>query len=789
VSPGRNEPCPCGSGKKYKRCCGQAQPAAPAPPPARGAGPAGSRAAPPPADLGTLAALMNAGRYAEAETLARMLVERQPSLAIAWKMRGVALTMLGRDAVPALQTASRLQPADAETHYYLGNALQAQGRPADAEAHYRRATEIRPGLADAHNELGRVLLQAGRLDAAIGCFERALAVQPAFAAALGNLANALRASGRVADAVAGYRRVLAIDPGLAEAHNNLGSALLELGERDEALACYRRALERRPGYLEALGNLTRALRGCGRLEEAVSTCRRMLALRPDSTDTLNELGNLLVAVGRFDEAAACYRRALALRPDDADAHSNLGNALRSLGELHAAADSCRRAVALKPGSAEAHLNLGNVLLDLSQLREAEASYRQALAIRPDDAATHTVLAMLLRRLGRADDAEASCRRALAINPSAADTLAFLGDLRADRGEFAQAEELCRRAIAINPGAPEAWIGIPRYRKMTAADADWLSGAERLLGAGLPVGHEINLRHAIGKYFDDLHDYAQAFASHRLANERTRKYGLAYDRARQSRLVGEITTAYDAAWLEATRRDGSESERPVFIVGMPRSGTTLAEQILASHPAVCGAGELVYWNIAQAAFDPSTPAERRAAIVAGLAREYLGQLTAYSADALRVVDKMPGNFANLGLIHAALPRARIIHMQRNPIDTCLSIYFQGFSTAHPYAADLEDLAHYYGEYRRLLAHWRSVLPPGALLEVPYEALVEDPEGWSRKMVGHARLPWDPRCLEFHRTDRAVLTASNWQVRQKISTASVGRWRRYEQFVGPLRRLLG
>jgi tetratricopeptide (TPR) repeat protein len=750
-----------------------------APPPSE-AQVASARPAParPPADLGTLAALMNAGRYAEAEALGRLLVERQPTLAIAWKMRGVALTMLGRDAVPA----------DAETHYYLGNALQARGVLADAEAHYRRATELRPSLADAHNELGLVLLRTGRLGEAIACLERALEVQPDFAAALGNLANALRASGRLTEAVAGYRRVLALDPGLAEAHNNLGSALLELGERDEALACYRRALERRPDYLDALGNLARGLRGSGRPEEAVATYRRLFVLRPDSPAELNELGTLLVGLQRFDEAAACYRRAIALRPEDADAHSNLGNALRSLGELQAAADSCRRALALKPDSADAYLNLGNALLDLSQLREAEASYRQALAIRPDAAAAHTALAMLLRRLGRVDEAEASGRRALAINPAAADTLAFLGDLCADRGEFTEAEALCRRAIALNPAAPEAWIGIPRYRKMTAADADWLSAAQRLLGAGLPVGHEINLRHAIGKYHDDLGDSGPAFASHRLANELTRKYGLRYDRARQSRLVGEIATTYSAGWLEAARRDGSESERPVFIVGMPRSGTTLAEQILASHPAVCGAGELVYWNIAQAAFDPATPAERRAAVVAGLAREYLAQLDGYSADALRVVDKMPGNFMNLGLIHAALPRARIIHLKRNPIDTCLSIYFQGFSTAHPYAADLEDLAHFYGEYRRLMGHWRSVLPPDALLEVPYEALVDDPEGWSRQMVGHARLPWDPRCLEFHRTRRAVLTASNWQVRQKISTSSVDRWRRYEPFVGPLRRLL-
>jgi hypothetical protein len=223
--------------------------------------------------------------------------------------------------------------------------------------------------------------------------------------------------------------------------------------------------------------------------------------------------------------------------------------------------------------------------------------------------------------------------------------------------------------------------------------------------------------------------------------------------------------------------------------MPRSGTTLAEQILASHPSVFGAGELPYWNNASWAYESSrlnvetsqrTPGE--------LGNDYLRVLEGMSIDALRVVDKMPGNFLHLGLIHAALPRARIIHMRRNPIDTCLSIYFQNFTTRHSYANDLGDLAHYYSEYRRVMEHWRSVLPANAILDLPYEELVEDQETWSRNMVQFIDLPWDPRCLEFHRTGRTVNTASLWQVRQQISRTSVARWRNYEKFVGPLRPLL-
>jgi hypothetical protein len=220
-------------------------------------------------------------------------------------------------------------------------------------------------------------------------------------------------------------------------------------------------------------------------------------------------------------------------------------------------------------------------------------------------------------------------------------------------------------------------------------------------------------------------------------------------------------------------------RPVFIVGMPRSGTTLAEQILASHPAVFGAGELPFWGIALAnSLDDSTTH------VSSLAHDYRRLLETVSTDALRVIDKMPTNFLALGLIHAALPNARIIHMRRNPIDTCLSIYFQDFETAYSYANDLEDLAHCYGEYRRIMSHWRSVLPQNTILEVPYEGLVEHQELWIRRMLEFIDLPWDPACLNFHQSRRTVSTASSWQVRQPLNNCSVERWRHYEPFLGPL-----
>ncbi len=248
--------------------------------------------------------------------------------------------------------------------------------------------------------------------------------------------------------------------------------------------------------------------------------------------------------------------------------------------------------------------------------------------------------------------------------------------------------------------------------------------------------------------------------------------------------------YSRDWLEQARPYGTASSRPVFIVGMPRSGTSLAEQILASHSQAFGAGELMFWSNASNGYKARL---RRATGPIELplhqfARDYLQLLERLSPDAQRVIDKMPGNFMHLGLLHAALPQARIIHMRRDPIDTCLSIYFQNFSGVIAYANDLQDLAHYYQQYRRIMQHWESVLPAGQVLDVSYEALVADPESSTRRMLEFIGLPWDARCLEFQQNSRSVVTTSRWQVRQKINNASVARWHRYRQHLGPLMSLL-
>jgi len=574
-------------------------------------------------------------------------------------------------------------------------------------------------------------------------------------------------------------------PGDAGAHNNLGNALVRIGQVDQAVASYRRALALNPNFSDAHNNLGNALSELGQFEAAAASYRRALEINPQLSEAHNQLGNALRLLCRPGEAAASYRRALMIQPDFVEAHNNLGNVLLDLGQLNEALASYRRALVLKPDFAEAHNNMGSLLRGFGQLDEAMASYRRALALKPDFAEAHSNLGIALRLLSRTVEAEASCRRALGINPKLAAAVAALAETHADRGQFAEAEELFKRAISIEPESAEGWAGICSLRKMSVDDADWLTAAQKIAGQQLSPRKEAYLRYAIGKYFDDVQDFDQAFSSFRRANELAKHYAAKHDRGDLTRGVDQIIQLYDRKWLNQAGIHSISSERPVFIVGMLRSGTTLAEQILASHPAVFGAGELPFWTSAFAAYKSSAAGAAASGTMIGtLANDYLRLLQELSADALRVVDKMPANFWAMGLIHAALPNARIIHMRRNPIDTCLSIYFQRFETGVSYANDLEDLAHYYTQFSRIVTHWRSILPAGSILDVPYEGLVANQDAWTRKVLAFTGLPWNPRCVDFHLTNRTVITASKWQVRQKINASSVDRWRNYAKFIGPL-----
>jgi tetratricopeptide (TPR) repeat protein len=534
--------------------------------------------------------------------------------------------------------------------------------------------------------------------------------------------------------------------------------------------------------LRALADLLNA----ARYADLESKSQELLLRHPQSGRLWKTLGVALWMQGK--DSLLPMQRAVDLLPEDAEAHGNLGILLRSRGDFAGALQSHRRALELNPNYADSHNNLGSVLQDMGKLEEAAASFHRATLLKPGFALAHGNLGNVLALLNRLEESEASCRRALELNPNLTAAIVQLAEAHAGRGEFGTADELLRRAIAIEPNMPEAWAGLARWKKMGSGDLGWRDAAQRIAAQSLAPRREIPLRYALGKYFDDVGDYSEAFSNYQRANELAKVGRPKHDRALFHHGMDRIIQTFDGEWLSRAAAVANPSHRPVFIVGMPRSGTTLTEQILSSHAAVFGAGELSFWNSAATQYASVRGRDVEMDMLANLAVNYLAMLEEVSGDAPRVIDKMPANFLYLALIHAALPNARIIHMRRHPIDTCLSIYFQNFDAKHTYANDLEDLAHYYREYLRMMDHWRHLLPAGTILEVPYEALVDDAQGWTRRMLEFIDLPWDVNCLEFHLNTRAVDTSSKWQARQRINRASIERWRHYERFLGPLRTLI-
>ncbi|MDP6343904.1 MAG: sulfotransferase, partial [Alphaproteobacteria bacterium] len=461
---------------------------------------------------------------------------------------------------------------------------------------------------------------------------------------------------------------------------------------------------------------------------------------------------------QLDAADASYRRAIDLRPDYAEAHRNLAMTLRRQGRPEDAAAHFRQAIAHGADDGETHYSLGNLLREMAQLEAAADCYRQAIARRPDHAESHNQLGMTLQEFGQFDEAVACYETALQLNPGFGAAHHNLGALRTFVAGDARIDHM--QELVDDPATAEA-------------DA-------------------APLLFALGKAYGDLGQHGRSFDCF-LRGNRLKRGTVEYDGAELADTVARLRATFDGELFERFAGAGCPSDLPIFVVGMPRSGTTLVEQIIASHPAVHGAGELPYliwlgrklptWLAAGRAI----PEDERA-IWRDLGEEYLAALRAHAPSMAHITDKLPNNFLRIGLIQMILPNATIVHCQRSPMDTCLSCFTLLFSEGQPFSYDLAELGHFYRQYEALMSHWRTVLP-GRFLDLRYEDLLSDLEGQARRLIDHCGLAWDDRCLNFHQTERTVRTASLAQVRQPIYTSSRGRWRRYEHHLGPLIDALG
>ena len=537
--------------------------------------------------------------------------------------------------------------------------------------------------------------------------------------------------------------------------------------------------------------------GAGKLRDAERLARRVTDEIPDQPDALHLLATVARESGRADLAVNRYRRLLRRHPAIPIAHNSLGNMLQERGEWGPAIACYEAALSHDPRYATAYFNLGRVLLRVRDHARAADSLRRAVALAPHDAQARSTLIRALVEQGRTEDAMAEAARSVEIDPGSAVFRNDLGTIHATMGEFDAARECYRRALAMDPGFAKAAVNLAKFKRFTTED-DEDAGLILAATEHAPADRESrrDLHLALGKIHDDRGDWETAFMHYDEANRPFAEIARA-DADTSVGMMEQVRTFFDTDWFAGRAAATDADATPVFIVGMPRSGTSLVEQILAAHPAVHGGGELSEIGLIVAeiasragATDPYPDCLRflDAAAIEVLGRRYVSHLRTRSPDASRITDKLPGNFLHLGFIATILPGATIIHCRRDPLDTAISLYFNDFESGHDYSNDLQAIGRQIRGMRTLMAHWETVLGR-RMLTVDYEALVADPEPRARAIVGHVGLAWDDACLRPHEVARPVHTASAWQVRQPVYRRSAGRARRYERFLGPLREALG
>jgi tetratricopeptide (TPR) repeat protein len=511
-------------------------------------------------------------------------------------------------------------------------------------------------------------------------------------------------------------------------------------------------------------------------------------------------GGELFKSGQFSQAAAAYQRALELQPDRAGTHYNLANALLNSGRADEAIAAYRRAVQLRADFPRAWNNMGNALYRLGHLDEAIDAYRKALELEPDEAAACNNLANALRDSGRTAEALSLYDRAVGLRQNGFErSLTNKAMLLIEMGELDGARHAVREALGINPNLVAAWHLRVMLKTLTPTDPD-LESLERLLERADTLSmtgeDRMRLRFALGKAWLDAGEADRAFTHLEQANC-LKRATFEYDSAAALARIDALRETFTPELLQRFSGTGAghPTEVPVFVIGMPRSGTTLIEQILASHPLMQGAGELTLLRTLVPEVSPAQPypcppvyppllAEMTPAQLTCLGRKYESRLCELHPGKARVIDKMPANFLYAGFIHLILPDARIIHCRRDPLDTCLSCYTRVFNGDMVFAYDQAELGSYYRHYEALADHWRRVLPSERYTEVRYENVVENFESESRRLVEFCGVPWSEDCLGFHQSDRQIRTASAIAVRKPVYRSSVGRARAHARHLRPL-----
>lgn len=699
-------------------------------------------------------------------------------------------------AIRHLNAAIALAPETAEYHNNLGEVLRHSARLDEAEKAYRKSLQLAPDYADAHNNLALVLQGRGDLTAAIAHLRKAMTLDPEAPQNAANLGSALRLAGDYTGAEESYRQALALAPAFAEARLALCQLLLEQEQITQAASLAEAGVSinaRDPAALSACATVAVAQAGYAKAGELLAATAK---LNPQSVPVQMALGGLLLQLGQSHEALRWLQLAARQSPDTAQLQYTLSQACLELNDLDQAHAAILKARQLDPDNLDFMIQLARICRYRDLPDEAIQSLQAVLASEPDNLPATLELAEVRLLTGDTDGALDLLQRALTREPGNHTLRERLASVLISAGKANSSLELLTGILARNPERITSYCLLSQAKRFNLQDAAVLEDLSGLLASRdlspplATAGH-----FALGKMLADCGRYEQAFEHFQQANQLHRKQ-IHYDARAHESFVQEQIEAFDRPRMERLAAYGNTSRVPIIIAGMPRSGTTLTERILASHPQVAASGEInvltrmnpkPVGGAATAHYLGLALDTLNEATVQRLARDYLSRLGRGHPQVPHITDKTPQNFLHLGMAAILFPQAPIIHCDRHPLATCLSIYSMEMNLGNEFAYRLEELAHYYGQYRQIMHHWRELLP-GRIYNLSYERLVTDFEKVCRELLAFCDLQWDPRCLDFHTSAGTVLTASDWQVRQPLYTGALDAWRHYQVQLEPLRRAL-
>lgn len=678
--------------------------------------------------------------------------------------------------------------AQGMTHYGSGRLKQAVGL-------FSEIVRVAPQHAHAHHMLGLVAFQSGQFDPAIKAVGQALRLQPQNVNFLTNFTEILRSAGQLEQAREIGERAVQLAPGHAAAHSNLGLVHYDLNDLTLAQTAQERALALAPEFDRALNNLGSIARDNSDRNQAAKYYRQALRINPTSSETANNLISVLIEAERIAEARTVAEAHLERAPRDAELHRNFGRIFMLDSDLDKAETAFRNAIGRDAQKAESYVGLSQVLFEKNHPKLALIEAEQALRLDPDNAAACHQAAIAKAHLGDAEAAKLLYQKAMDLKPDLTASRLALGHLALEQGDFDTARAHFETAANSADDALSAQIALARLDKITEDSPVFQALEAALPGANSMLPQKATaLHYALGDCYEKLKRHDEAFAQFE-AGARIKRSLISYDPEDTDRLTDDLIATFDADMIERLRGSAISSAKPIFVLGMPRSGTTLTESILDAHPGVVGAGEL---NDLQNLFgrldngQSNVPQALRTMpddVLTRRAEDYIEVLSGHASDPARVVDKMPANFQLIGLIHGVMPNARIIHISRDPLDICLSCYTRLFERSQMHSYNQIELGRYFNNYVRVMNHWRATLPSGAFHSIRYEELVDDLESVARGMINYCGLDWDPACLKFHTGQRRVRTASVQQVRQPLYSSSKAKWRRYEEHLQPLIETIG